>query len=117
MTADDVFLLEVNGQLVCAGDSWMRPKVVSVRLQGKDRVRVLVVNDGGAGGLLLDLLDNESGKPVVSSDDSWDVVWRNETKKAKVLGKPLSGAWGHFADEEARAALGAFRGSWIWGGD
>jgi hypothetical protein len=113
--ADDKFILELNGKVVGTGDSWMAPKTINARLTGKDTIRVIVINDGGAGGLLLEIVRPKKGaKPVAISDASWKVRAYGKESQAVVLGKPLSGVWAHFATPEARKALSPLLGSWIW---
>jgi len=115
-TADDMFILELNGEVIGTGNSWMAPKTINARLTGKDTIRVIVVNSGGAGGLLLEVVRPKKGaKPVALSDKSWRVrAGGKESRRAVVLGEPLSGVWAHFATPEARKALARLRGSWIW---
>ncbi len=114
ITADDRFFLWHNGTFVGEGRSWMKPKTFSIQLVGKDSLRVLVLNSGGAGGLLLQVT-KPGGKRVTVSDSSWAAKRiQAPATKATVLGKPLDGVWGHFATPESRAALQAIKGKWIW---
>jgi len=114
ITADDRFLLLHNGSFVGGGCSWEEPATFDISLTGKDLFRVIVINDGGSGGLLLQVKGNGS-KILAVSDATWTAKHRDrKVTKAAVLGKALDGVWGHFATPQAREALSSMEGWWIW---
>jgi len=115
ITADNLFLLFLNDRLVGSGDSWERPREFSVEQTGDDRLRVLVINQGGPGGLLLDLLDPEKALPLTVSDRSWNARRAEGVPQAaEVLCGPCEGLWNQVATPAQREVLRSFRGSWIW---
>lgn len=119
VAADDAFLLLHDGRLVGGGAAWDRPQTFRLDLDGKDVLKVYVVNHGGAGGLLLDVVPaaarDGSAAPLAASDATWTARRQGgKPAAAAVVAEATGGVWAQFSSAEARAALGKIRGSWIW---
>jgi putative heme-binding domain-containing protein len=112
ITADNRFIVWVNGTRVGQGDSWAelhRFNVLTHLLDGKNVIAVQAINEGGPAGLVVHLRWTPKGKKPreIVSDGSWKTVkaaglgwWKSEFddakwSKARVLG-PYGrvGPWG-----------------------
>jgi putative heme-binding domain-containing protein len=112
ITADNRFLVWVNGARVGQGDSWSqlyRFNVLKLLRQGKNVLAVQAINEGGPAGLAVRLRWTPKGKQAqqIVSDGSWKTVksappgWQKSDfddakwSKARVLGAyGRVGPWG-----------------------
>ncbi|MGL4552087.1 MAG: hypothetical protein ACRC33_12980, partial [Gemmataceae bacterium] len=113
ITADDRFVLWVNGVRVGEGDSWETVQKFDVRkhlVHGKNALAVEARNDGAAAGLVVKLVYTPNGgsAEVLVSDAAW-----------KVAKSPADG-WQQAGFDDAKwakaRALGAFGKTAPWAG-
>lgn len=112
-TCDNVFTLMLNGKQVAASSEWQQPVEVDVSKHlaaTNNLIEVIVENQGGAAGFVLQLVTDEP-KVAVATDASWTARHKDDDKwnPVKVIAKYGAQPWGRVFDGEAGGALGNSR--------
>lgn len=135
VVADEEYVLYVNGRRVgsnryreTAGENGTHfdlYPVGSLLRRGANRVVVELRSERGAGGLLLALDDDESGRRLLATDRSWRVFdhfhpgilegWLGlgDGRAAASWGPAPSGRWGKVIDGPVRPVFEQAAGSWL----
>ena len=84
ITADNRYVVHLNGERVGTGDSWQKPDeydVTKLLTQGKNIIAIEAKNEGGPAGLIATLnIQRQAGGPLIVATDS---TWKLETAEAK----------------------------------
>lgn len=107
LTADDGFILKINGQQVAGRMNDWR-KIMDLECskflrQGRNVFEVEVINTGDWGGLLFHggIVEKDGRKITLNSDKSWQITDHSgKNYEVAVIGVPPVGPWGKMAYQE-----------------
>jgi len=101
-TADDLLEINLNGTVLQAPnlDSWGTPDLFNVKKNlrtGVNKLKIKVVNGGGAAGLLAELkyTDKNQNARIIRTDNTWTVNYGKYHDNAEVVAEEGQSPWGN----------------------